>query len=414
MGDIRTPDKHIGGLTRLGGGPGREPLRADDLLASALRRAKRHHFADRSFIRPFEHLLRACNEEADLSPFGVRALKIDVLRCLRTLLHFDEIETACPSVLARPIRAPVFITGMPRSGTTFLHRLILQDPNTIAPRLFQLVYPYASQDGRLGTTLRKRWVSLQLALFRMIAPELNALHPIAVDAPEECTDIIAHVFQSLRFDAMYRVPSYNSWLRRSGFLNAYRFHRRFLQHLDAQLPGRRWILKSPDHVFALDDIRKIYPDARLVFIHRDPVRVLASVARLTEVLRRPFARSIDRVEIGREVSASWMDGAERMSDLSSSDGSVLHLRYRQIVSSPLDAVRAVYRHCDLELSAETEARMRSWLLAAAHVRRPPRDYKLAEFGLDAHLLREPFRPYTEMFGIEIEHFGGKAETAALA
>jgi hypothetical protein len=222
------------------------------------------------------------------------------------------------------------------------------------------------------------------------------------------------VFQSLRFDAMYRVPSYNSWLRQSGFLNAYRFHRRFLQHLDAQLPGRRWVLKSPDHVFALDDIRRIYPDARLVFIHRDPVRVLASVARLTEVLRRPFARSVDRAEIGREVSTSWMDGAELMSDLPSSIGSVLHLNYRQIVSSPLDAVRAVYRHCDLELSPETEGRMRSWLLTAANVSRSPGAYKLAEFGLDAHLLRERFRPYTDTFGVEIEHFGGEAETAALA
>ncbi len=412
MRDTQTPDEHIGGR-RLVGSRRRRPLRADDLLASALKRAKRHHFADRSFIRPFEHLLRACNEEADLSAFGVRALKIDVLRCLRTLLHFDDIESACPSVLARPIRAPVFITGMPRSGTTFLHRLILQDAGTIAPRLFQLVYPYASQHGRFGTPLRKRWVSLQLALFRMIAPELNALHPIAVDTPEECTDIIAHVFQSLRFDAMYRVPSYNSWLGRSGFLNAYRFHRRFLQHLDAQLPGRQWILKSPDHVFAIDDIRKVYPDARLVFIHRDPVSVLASVARLTEVLRRPFARSIDRVEIGREVSTSWLDGAQRMSALSSSGGSVLHLNYRQIVSSPLDAVRAVYRHCDLELSVEAEERMRCWLLTPANVGRPPRDYRLAEFGLDEHVLRERFRPYTDMFGIKIERFGGEAETAAL-
>jgi Sulfotransferase family len=410
----QTRDEYLGGRPRLAGGHHRRSLRADDLLASALKRAKRRHFADCSFVRPFEHLLRACNEEADLTAFGVRALRIDVLRCLRTLLHFDKIEAACPSVLARPIRAPVFITGMPRSGTTFLHRLILQDASTIAPRLFQLVYPYASQDGRIGTTVRKRWVSLQLALFRMIAPELNALHPVTVEAPEECTDIIAHVFQSLRFDAMYRVPSYNSWLRHSGFLSAYRFHRRFLQHLDAQLPGRRWILKSPDHVFALDDIRRIYPDARLVFIHRDPVCVLASVARLTEVLRRPFAHSIDRVEIGREVSTLWMDGAERMSDLPSRIGSVLHLSYRQVVSSPLAAVRAVYRHCDLVLSAETEGRMRSWLLTAAGAHRSPRDYKLAEFGLDAHLLRERFRPYTDTFGIDIEHLGGEAEKAALA
>jgi hypothetical protein len=392
----------------------RRALRADELLESALKRGGRGDFADRSFIRPFERLLEACNEEADLSAFGLRALRIDVLRCLRNLLRFDEIEADCPAVLLRRIPAPVFITGMPRSGTTFLHRLILQDPQTIGPRLFQLVYPYASQASGLGTALRKRWVSVQLSLFRMIAPELNALHPVAVDAPEECTDITAHVFQSLRFDAMYRVPSYNSWLERSGFLNAYRFHRRFLQHLDGQLPGRRWILKSPDHVFALDDIKSVYPDARLVLVHRDPVRVLASVARLTQVLRQPFTRSIDPVEIGREVSASWIDGAQRMRELSSSGDAVLHLNYRQMVACPLDAVRAVYRHCGLTLTMDAEQRMRSWLRSAANVRRPYRDYKLAQFGLDPQMLRERFAAYTDAFGIEIEHTVGEARTGALS
>ena len=407
MGD--THNGYVGARTRPLRGIRRHPLHAAELLESALKRGKREDFADRSFIRPFEHLLQACNEEADLSGFGIRALRIDVLRCLRNLLRFDEVEAAHPGVLSRPIRAPVFITGMPRSGTTFLHRLILQDPGTIAPRLFQLVYPYASH-----ASLRKRWVSLQLALFRLIAPELNTLHPVTVDAPEECTDITAQVFQSLRFDAMYRVPSYNSWLERSGFLEAYRFHRRFLQHLDDQLPGRRWILKSPDHLFALDDIRKVYPDAHLVFVHRDPVRVLASVARLTEVLRRPFTRSIDRVEIGREVSASWIDGAQRMSGLSSSGGAVLHLHYRQIVSRPLDAIRSVYRHCGLALSEEAEGRMRGWLRTGTNGSRPWRDYKLGEFGLDPHLLRERFARYTDTFNIEIEHLEGGAGTRALA
>jgi len=385
----------------------------DELLESALKRGKRSDFADRSFVRGFEHLLKACNEEADLSAFGARALRMDVLRCLRNVLLFDEHEAACPSILERPIGAPVFITGMPRSGTTFLHRLILQDPATIAPRLFQLVYPYASQ-ASVAATLRKRWVSLQLTLFRLIAPELHALHPVTVDSPEECTDITAHVFQSLRFDAMYRVPSYNSWLERSGFLAAYRFHRRFLQHLDAQLPARRWILKSPDHVFALDDIRRVYPDARLVLVHRDPVRVLASVAKLTEVLRRPFARSVDRMAIGREVSTAWLDGARRMSELSQHGGAALHLNYRQIVSRPLDAVRAVYRHCDLVLTEEAERRMRSWLRSGPNVHRPWRDYKLTEFGLDPQLLRERFARYTDTFGVEIEHGKQGAGTGALA
>jgi hypothetical protein len=411
MADTRS--EHDAIRTRLIRGTRARLPRADELLDLALKRGRRRDFSDRSFIRPFERLLAACDAEADLSVLGIRALRVDVLRFLRNLLRFEEFEAACPSVLSRPIQAPVFITGMPRSGTTFLHRLILQDPSTIAPRLFQLVYPHASRAGRFETALRRRWVGLQLAVFRMLSPEFNALHPVAVDAPEECTDITAHVFQSLRFESTYRVPSYSGWLQRHGLLHAYRFHRRFLQHLDADLPGRRWILKSPDHVFALDDIRKVYPDARLVFIHRDPVRVLASVARLTEVLRRPFARSVDRVEVGRDVSASWVDGARRMSALSARDDSVLHLHYQQIIRSPLDAVRAVYLHCNLVLTDEAEAHMRRWLATAVNVSRPWREYSLAEFGLDPHLLRERFARYTDTFGIEIERRAGEAATPAL-
>jgi hypothetical protein len=150
-----------------------------------------------------------------------------------------------------------------------------------------------------------------------------------------------------------------------------------------------------------------------VLVHRDPVRVLASVAKLTEVLRRPFARSIDRLEIGREVSASWIDGARRMAALAHDD-SVLHLNYHQIVAQPLDAVRAVYRHCGLLLSQQAEQRMRSWLRAAANVTRPWRDYRLPEFGLDAQLLRERFATYTATFAIETEHFATESLTGASA
>lgn len=382
-------------------GHGGSVLLAAELLESALR-GRQRDFADRAFVPALERLLDACNHEAGLSAFGAQALRVDLLRCLRNLLLFEEVEAGFPAVLSRPIQAPVFITGMPRSGTTFLHRLILQDPGMAAPRLFQLVYPYASHNG-VGTALRKAWLSLQLSLFRSVAPDLHALHPIAVDAPEECTDIIAQVFRSLRFDAMYRVPSYIAWLQDCGFLDAYRFHRRFLQHLDAQMPGRRWVLKSPDHVFALDDLKRVYPDARLVCIHRDPVRVLASVAKLTQTLRRPFARDVDRFEVGRDVLAYWLDGSERMTRLASSGESVLHLQYRHIIAAPVEAARAVYRHCGLELTAASEARMRAWLATRQNALwRPSRNYSLAEFGLEACSLRELFAPYISTFGIDTQ------------
>jgi Sulfotransferase family len=383
------------------GGRGRA-LDAGEMMAAALKRADRRDFADRSFVQPLQQLLSSCNAEGHLNGLGRYSVRFDVLRSLRNLLAFDRIEQADPSILSRPIERPVFITGTPRSGTTFLHRLLAQDPSTAAPRSWQLVYPLPSGGGRMGAVLRRSWVGMQLRMVRVLAPELHELHTLSAGAPEECTDITAQVFQSSRYDSVYRVPGYQNWLKRYGLLEGYRFHRRFLQHLDAQQPGRRWILKSPDHVFALDDIRAVYPDARLVFVHRDPVRVLASVAKLTEVLRRPFAHSIDLPEIGRQVSASWLEGARLMMRAAAASNDILHLHYREVVSAPLEAVGAIARHCGLTVSAEAQARMRSWLSRERGGRNGRRHYQLATFGLDPHSLREQFAPYIEAFDIPAE------------
>ena len=377
-------------------------LEVGRLLESALRGSGRDDFADRSFVPALQRLIAACRQEANLSRLGILALRHDVLRCLGNLLRFDELEVRFPGVLVAPVRAPVFITGMPRSGTTFLHRLIVQDRQTVAPRLYHLVHPDVAHAGRAASFMRKAGVRLQLALFRLIAPEFHALHPLGVDEPEECTDIIAQVFHSSRFESSYRVPSYGAWMHATGFLDAYRFHRRFLRHLQVHCPERRWILKSPDHVFALDELRAVYPDARLVVVHRDPVRVLASVAKLTQVMRTPFTRRVDPVEIGSEVTASWIDGAHRIAALSSDDPSVLHLHYRWIVSHPLDAVDAVYRHCGLTLSEEAEYRMSRWLGRMQTATRPCRRYDPATFGLNPRRLRAEFRHYTDRFCVELE------------
>jgi hypothetical protein len=377
-------------------------LEVGPLIEAALRGSGREDFANRSFVPALRRLIEACRQEANLNRLGTLALRHDVLRCLGNLLRFDEIEARSPDVLAAPVRAPVFITGMPRSGTTFLHRLLVQDPGTIAPRLYHLVHPDVAHSGRVEAFVRKTAVRLQLALFRVIAPEFHALHPLGVDEPEECTDIVAQVFHSSRFESSYRIPSYSAWLHATGFLDAYRFHRRFLQHLQVHCPDRRWILKSPDHVFALEELRAVYPDARLVVVHRDPVRVLASVAKLTHVMRTPFSRRTDPLEIGKEVTASWIDGARRIAALSADDPSVLHLHYRWIIAHPLDAVAAVHRHCGLTLSDEAEQRMSRWLDRKHTGGRPSRRYDLAAFGLDPRQLRAEFKHYTDRFCVELE------------
>lgn len=383
----------------------RSQLDAEEMFSAALRHSGCDDFLDRSFFPALQRLVAACNAESDLSAFGRYSVRFDVLRSLNNLLEFESHELLHPQVLSRPIERPIIIMGMPRSGTTFLHELLVQHPGTIAPLLYQTVYPNPSRSGRLGEKLRQGWIEGQLRFMRLLAPQLHSLHPISSGSPQECTDITSQVFQSLRYDSIYRVPSYQRWLERHGHLDAYRFHRRFLQHLDAhaRTPGRRWVLKSPDHVFALSAIKTVYPDACLVFVHRDPVRVLASVAKLTEVLRRPFAHAIDRLDIGRQVCASWFEGAQHMIRAAVRSKAILHLHYRQLVSAPLETAAMLFRHAKVPLSVVGKQRMRAWLERARRRRgNPQRDYDLATFGLDAGALRAQFAPYTDAFGIELE------------
>ena len=391
-------DRQEGGFGR-----GREPaLDAQELVAAALKRVRRQAFDDASFVPPLRRLIASCNTESDLNRLGRNAVKFEIRRSLHNLLEFERRERADPALLRRPIERPIFITGMPRSGSTFLHRLVVRDSGVAAPLSWRLVHPHPSAAGRLGEALNRARVQAQFYLMRLLAPQLNSLHEVAAGEPEECTDITAQVFQSLRYDSVYRVPSYQSWLQHHGHVEAYRFHRRFLQHLDAQAPGRRWILKSPDHVFALDDIRVVYPDAHWVFIHRDPVAVLASVARLTEVLRRPFARNVDLREIGQQVCASWLDGAQRMMRAAAGSSSILHLHYREIVSDPQRAAQRLFRHSGHASNGDAAQRMRKWLGNRSNRNHRQRHYDLQRFGLDPEALRAQFTRYTDTFDIELE------------
>lgn len=380
----------------------RPALDAGEMVAAALKRAGRDAFDDPSFVPPLQRLIASCNAESDLNGLGRNAVRFEIRRSLHNLLEFERRERANPAVLARRIERPVFITGMPRSGSTFLHRLLVRDPAVAAPLSWRLVHPHPSAAGRLGESFHRAKVGAQFYLMRVLAPELNSLHEVAAGEPEECTDITAQVFQSLRYDSVYRVPSYQTWLQRHGHVEAYRFHKRFLQHLDAQAPGRRWILKSPDHVFALADIHAVYPDSDWVFIHRDPVAVLASVARLTEVLRRPFAQSVNLAEIGEQVCASWLDGAQRMMNAAASSGSILHLHYREVISDPQGTAERLFRHTGHASRGDAAQRMRKWLGNRSNRTHRQRRYNLGRFGLDPEALRERFKPYTDTFGIELE------------
>lgn len=382
----------------------RRPLSTAEMMSVATRRTGFTDFGDSSFETPLQMLVKSYEEEADLSPFGRLAARWDTLRFLHNLLLLREAEKRIPEILEQPIVQPIFITGMPRSGSTFLHHLLSLDPKSRVVRSWETVFPVRGWGRRAVTREQRiRKVERQLASFVRLAPELPSLHPVTADTPQECTEITAHVFRSLRFDTTHAVPSYQRWLDSAGHLAAYRFHKRFLQHLQYQRGPGHWVLKCPDHVFALDAIRAVYPDARFVFTHRNPVEVLPSVAKLTEVLRRPFCRSIDRLQIGRQVSDRWAEGAAILTETATKAGAstdgIINLRFRSFVSDPLGSVAMVYERLGLPFTHEVEMRVRTLISERPKGGYGDNRYEIGDYGLDAESERQRYRSYIDQFGV---------------
>lgn len=353
---------------------------------------------------PLRLLLEDYRRHADLTLVGCFAARFDVLRLLRNLAALAAREAAEPAILAAPVEAPIFITGFPRAGTTFLHKLLAEDPASRCPMVWETVFPLPRPGWRADPPARRiATVERQLAAFERLAPGFRAAHPITATGPQECTEITAHAFRSFRFETTHAIPDYRRWLRtEADHRPAYRFHRRFLQHLQHGAPPRRWVLKCPDHVFALDALAEAYPDAQVVFLHRDPVDMLASVAGLTAILRRPFTARLDRAAIGRQVTEDWVQGAAAMVEADRRGlfppERVAHLQFRDLTRAPMETVAGLYDRFGLAMTAEAERRI------AAAIEGMPRGgyggltHDLADYGIDPAAERARFAGYTARFG----------------
>jgi hypothetical protein len=387
-----------------------QPLETDVLIAEACQRMEMNDFGDWSFEEPLTVLLRAYREESRLTAIGRIAVRWDMLRFLCNLLRLRQEEQQNPAIRHEEIEQPIFILGLPRSGTTFLHNLLAQDSTNRVPRCWQTIYPYP-HSGRQSRKpdKRQRQVARQFASFLRIAPELPSLHPLNADAAQECIEITGQVFRSLRFDTTHYIPTYERWLDAAGHHEAYRFHKRFLQHLQHQSSPGRWVLKSPDHTFALDALTATYPDARYVFVHRDPLAVLSSVSRLTEILRQPFTYHVDRLQIGRQVSDRWAQGAKLLIDMSemlrSTPARAFHLHYGSLSRDPLAAVRAIYEQFGLNLSADAVNRINSFVAYRPKGGYGENVYRPEDYGLDLKRERRRYHDYSSHFGVGSEGVG---------
>ncbi len=357
---------------------------------------------DAGAVEGLERLLASVEAESDLALFGRLALRWDMQRLLENAQLVADAHAADPGLARRPVEAPIFILGLPRSGTSYLHSLMAADPENLVPRNWQTMYPAPRpKDFDPARDKGARAVDRQFALFSGLAPGFEDMHPTSADCPQECSEITAHVFQSLRFDTTHRVPGYFEWLETRGHDGALAYHKKFLQFLQADMSGR-WVLKCPDHTFTLDAILRAYPDARFVIVHRDPIAVLGSVAHLTAVLRKPFLRNVDNAEIGAQVAERWMHGANLLVEFDQrvdvAADRKYHLHYSELTAAPLAAVARIYAQFGLELEDDAYDAMARTVNAkpqGGYAKHAP--YRLDAFKLNLPALQRGFAPYVRTY-----------------
>src|SRR5437667_8286596 len=375
------------------------PIIATDLIGTAKRRCGLDDFGEGELFEALSRLLDSCRDEARLNLIGKIALKVDVLQALCARLKMERDRQLHPNISRQEIRKPLFIVGLPRSGTSVLHRLLAADPEHRAPLMWEVRSP--SPPNRVREKRRIQQAAQSSNFFNWIVPTFRYVHAIGPEVPQECVSLMTPTFLSDQFDAMYYVPSYRTWFFRQDLRPAYEYHRRFLQHLQFRRAGRRWILKAPTHMFAMPALLSVYPDALFVQTHRTPVDSMASVSSLVTILRSAFSDAVDPLTVGREAINYWSDSMEKFLDERDrlANDRICDLEYNQIRRDPIAAVRRIYDQFGWSLSREAEQRMRVLVASNAQRESANHRYHLEQFGSSAEEVLSAFASYCQRFGL---------------
>ena len=379
------------------------PLGPDLLMAVARIQMKLNDFGDAPLAEPLDVLCRSLREDVKLSPLGWRGACLSLLDLLKMRLQFADLWRRHPEIFELPVERPIFIVGMPRSGTTFLHRLMASDPGKRAAPAWELAMPLPlgeidteqpEPDPRIGHMA----ASVELAY--KIAPDLRFMHEMAVDEPDEEDVLMTLTFSSLGLEANYAAPQWSRYYRATDQTEGYRYFRKVLQTLQWLRGGSRWILKAPQHLEQLKALKTAFPDAILVQTHRDPVTAVISAASLIAYKRRAFFETVDPHAAGQDA----FNIVERllqagMRDRPAYEQSFIDIGFDALMVDPIAQVRAIYSLAGDELSPEGETRMRQWLADHRRDRHGTHRYDAADFGFVTDDLYRRLAFYIERFGI---------------
>jgi hypothetical protein len=383
-------------------------LDKDQLLQEAMDQTGLQDFGEEDFQQPLERLIAALNTQAKLNDFGSFRAQFTINAGLTNRLKIQQYLCEHPEVRDEVVERPVFIVGLPRTGTTALHHMLNQDSSNHTLRLWEAQNPIPPPQTATYTTdsrIAKQRQGVEMT--ETFLPGFLQTHLIDAEEPDECYMLLNRNFMSVEYSAMFHIPSYANWLYETlPDSDCYAYHKVQLQLLQSQRPGC-WVLKAPFHQLGLRGILAQYPDAIIVQTHRAPMSFVASGCSFSELLRKSGSDDIDKKVIGRD----WMDMLSVYTRTFEADRAVLEVQFPgqfmdmnhdAFVADPWPTIDEIYRLRGAPLSKTGRAGMSDWLDANPKGKHGKHVYSLEEYGITRAEIETLFGDYVERYNLTMD------------
>lgn len=345
-------------------------------------------------------LTHSLETEAELNFVGRIIARKHLIDLLASRLHVQARRIREPSVRSE-ILPPLIITGLPRSGSSFLQAVLAQDPANRAPLVWETMASRLpeneNQRHRLIASAKR-----QLRWFHWLLPELRSMHELEAEMPQECIALMGLSFISPVFCDLYWIPGYRSWLDQQSLHPAYVWHRTYLEEIQGEIPADCWVLKAPEHLARIHELLRVYPNAMVVQTHREPLQVLGSVANLTATLRRATSDQQDPFAIGEEITDQNVAALEKgmaARDALNDEKRFFDVYFEDLTEFPVDTAARIYDYFGLPFTRSARKAMQQFVDDHARDRRPPHHYRLEDFGIDPASQSVRFDGYRKRFDL---------------
>ncbi|MEE3329718.1 MAG: sulfotransferase [Myxococcota bacterium] len=387
-------------------------LELDSILEEARARAGAIEgspdFGDGPFLEPLARLLDSLESEGRLNAIGRMIARERALGHTANRLAYVNDRKRWPEIANERIVRPVFIIGMPRTGTTILHDILAADPDNKAPMTWEAMFPSPPPEAAtFETDPRIAACEATFPGVELQIPAFKAMHPMGAELSQECVTMMGETMCTPLFHNQFRVPSYQDWVdHEADFKHVYDFHIRQLQHLQFRNPGTRWVLKTGAHMWGLEHLLATYPDARIVFTHRDPVKTMTSYSSLTALVRSMGSDEVDPLEIASDWTKRIKHVLEHAIAVRTQgeypDAIFYDMYFQDFVTDQFSEIEKIYDAIGLPMTQAGADSMRAFIADNPKGKHGIHRYSPKEYGVVPAKIREEFRPYLERFDLQPE------------